>query len=321
MASESKSNFYIFSFLIFLMVLNYLIVIGKYLFFDKNASNSVPINYEIFGSKNIEDNMREIESDSINLSNEMFEIFENYNFSIDSFLDSSYENIVVFSSLPEDFLDIESVKLKKDLFIKTILPIVFLENEKVLEERNKILQWWTETEGGEIDKDFWPEWLKSIVEKYSFDGENIGNLLMSVDIVPISLALSQAAIESGWGTSRYARDGNAIFGQYTYDEEVGLLPKERSDGKKYLIRKFSNISESTASYIKNLNTHSAYIKFREVRKKLRMNGERMDGGLLAEELINYSERKNLYIQDIKDMIKANHFERFDDIYTSKSLIN
>ena len=321
MASESKSNFYIFSFLIFLMVLNYLIVIGKYLFFDKNSNNSVPINYEIFGSKNIEDNMREIESDSINLSNEMFEIFENYNFSIDSFLDSSYENIVVFSSLPEDFLDIESVKLKKDLFIKTILPIVFLENEKVLEERNKILQWWTETEGGEIDKDFWPEWLKSIVEKYSFEGENIGNLLMSVDIVPISLALSQAAIESGWGTSRYARDGNAIFGQYTYDEEVGLLPKERSDGKKYLIRKFSNISESTASYIKNLNTHSAYIKFREVRKKLRMNGERMDGGLLAEELINYSERKNLYIQDIKDMIKANHFERFDDIYTSKSLIN
>ena len=321
MASESKSNFYIFSFLIFLMVLNYLIVIGKYLFFDKNSNNSVPINYEIFGSKNIEDNMREIESDSINLSNEMFEIFENYNFSIDSFLDSSYENIVVFSSLPEDFLDIESVKLKKDLFIKTILPIVFLENEKVLEERNKILQWWTETEGGEIDKDFWPEWLKSIVEKYSFEGENIGNLLMSVDIVPISLALSQAAIESGWGTSRYARDGNAIFGQYTYDEEVGLLPKERSDGKKYLIRKFSNISESTASYIKNLNTHSAYIKFREVRKKLRMNGERMDGGLLAEELINYSERKNLYIQDIKDMIKANHFERFDDIYNSKSLIN
>lgn len=321
MASESKSNFYIFSFLIFLMVLNYLIVIGKYLFFDKNANDSVPINYEIFGSKNIEDNMREIESDSINLSNEMFEIFENYNFSIDSFLDSSYENIVVFSSLPEDFLDIESVKLKKDLFIKTILPIVFLENEKVLEERNKILQWWTETEGGEIDKDFWPEWLKSIVEKYSFDGENIGNLLMSVDIVPISLAISQAAIESGWGTSRYARDGNAIFGQYTYDEEVGLLPKERSDGKKYLIRKFSNISESTASYIKNLNTHSAYIEFREVRKKLRMNGERMDGGLLAEELINYSERKNLYIQDIKDMIKANHFERFDDIYTSKSLIN
>ena len=321
MASESKSNFYIFSFLIFLMVSNYLIVIGKYLFFDKNTNDSVPINYEIFGSKNVEDNMREIESDSINLSNEMFEIFENYNFSIDSFLDSSYENIVVFSSLPEDFLDIESVKLKKDLFIKTILPIVFLENEKVLEERNKILQWWTETEGGEIDKDFWPEWLKSIVEKYSFDGENIGNLLMSVDIVPISLALSQAAIESGWGTSRYARDGNAIFGQYTYDEEVGLLPKERSDGKKYLIRKFSNISESTASYIKNLNTHSAYIEFREVRKKLRMNGERMDGGLLAEELINYSERKNLYIQDIKDMIKANHFERFDDIYTSKSLIN
>lgn len=303
------------------MVSNYLIVIGKYLFFDKNKVDVIPISYEIFGPENAENSMKEVESDSINLSDEMFEIFEYYNFSVESFIDNSYQNIVIFSSLPEDFLDIESVKLKKNLFIKTILPIVFLENEKVLEERNKILQWWTETEGGEIDRDFWPEWLNIIVEKYAFEGENIGNLLMSVDIVPISLALSQAAIESGWGTSRYARDGNAIFGQYTYDNELGILPKERSDGKKYLVRKFSNISESTASYIKNLNTHSAYTKFREVRKKLRMNGERMDGNLLAEELINYSERKDLYIQDIKEMIKTNDFGKFDDLYTNKSLVN
>lgn len=303
------------------MVSNYLIVIGKYLFFDKNKVDVIPISYEIFGPENAENSMKEVKSDSINLSDEMFEIFEYYNFSVESFIDNSYQNIVIFSSLPEDFLDIESVKLKKNLFIKTILPIVFLENEKVLEERNKILQWWTETEGGEIDRDFWPEWLNIIVEKYAFEGENIGNLLMSVDIVPISLALSQAAIESGWGTSRYARDGNAIFGQYTYDNELGILPKERSDGKKYLVRKFSNISESTASYIKNLNTHSAYTKFREVRKKLRMNGERMDGNLLAEELINYSERKDLYIQDIKEMIKTNDFGKFDDLYTNKSLVN
>ena len=303
------------------MLSNYLFVIGKYVFFDKNRVDVIPISYEIFGPENAENNMKEVESDSINLSHEMLEIFEYYNFSVESFIDNSYQNIVIFSSLPEDFLDIESIKLKKNLFIKTILPIVFLENEKVLEERNQILQWWTETEGGEIDRDFWPEWLNRIVEKYAFEGENIGNLLMSVDIVPISLALSQPAIESGWGTSRYARDGNAIFGQYTYDDELGILPKERADGKKYLVRKFSNISESTASYIKNLNTHSAYIKFREVRKKLRMNGERMDGNLLAEELINYSERKDLYIQDIKEMIKANDFGKFDDLYTSKSLVN
>ena len=217
-------------------------------------------------------------------------------------------------------MTVEPASARKELFVKTILPIIFFENEKVLEERNKILEWWTATEGELIKRDYWPDWLENISTKYSYEGENIGDLLMSVDIIPISLAVSQAAIESGWGTSRYAREGNAVFGQYTYKKDLGILPKERPEEENFLIRKFQTISDSTASYIKNLNTHDAYKGFRENRKKIRMNGEKISGISLVKYLVNYSERKEDYIKDIEQMIQDNDFQDFDNIY-NLNLIN
>ncbi len=304
-----------------MIISNYLVVAGRYFFFEKDSISSVPIIYEILDNNSKEFSLKETESDSITLSNEMLGVFERYNFTIESFINNSYENLVVFSSLPEDFLELEPARLKKSLFIKTILPIIFLENERVLAERKKILEWWTETDGEQIKREFWPDWLKKISQKYSFDGENMGNLLMRTDIVPISLALSQAAIESGWGSSRYAREGNAIFGQYTYDPETGLIPADRAEEKKFLIKKFLTLSDSVESYIKNLNTHDAYSDFRKLRKDLRMNGENISGDRLSEKLLNYSERRDLYILDIKEVIKINNFLKFDKIYKTQKLIN
>jgi len=308
-------------FLLFMMISNYVIVAGKYFFIEKNSVKFVPINYEILDNNSEDFSMREIESDSITLSDEMLGIFERYNFTIESFMNNSYENLIIFSSLPEDFLELEPARLKKSLFIKTILPIIFLENEKVLLERKKILEWWTETDGEQIKREFWPEWLKKISQKYSFDGENMGNLLMRIDIIPISLALSQAAVESGWGSSRYAREGNAMFGQYTYDAESGLIPKNRSEEKTFLIKKFLTLSDSVDSYIRNLNTHNAYSDFRKLRKNLRMNGESISGDLLAEKLLNYSEKRELYIEDIKKVMRTNNFIKFDKIYKTQKLVN
>ena len=308
-------------FLLFMMISNYVIVAGKYFFIEKNSVKFVPINYEILDNNSEDFSMREIESDSITLSDEMLGIFERYNFTIESFMNNSYENLIIFSSLPEDFLELEPARLKKSLFIKTILPIIFLENEKVLLERKKILEWWTETDGEQIKREFWPEWLKKISQKYSFDGENMGNLLMRIDIIPISLALSQAAVESGWGSSRYAREGNAMFGQYTYDAESGLIPKNRSEEKTFLIKKFLTLSDSVESYIRNLNTHNAYSDFRKLRKNLRMNGESISGDLLAEKLLNYSEKRELYIEDIKKVMRTNNFIKFDKIYKTQKLVN
>ena len=119
------------------------------------------------------------------------------------------------------------------------------------------------------------------MKRYKVKNKSIDQLLVKVDIIPVSLALSQAAIESGWGTSRYLRDGNAIYGQYTFDKENGIVPKRRDEDKEFLIRKFSSLSDATRSYMKNLNTHRAYEKFRQERRKLRMNGETLSGKKLC----------------------------------------
>ena len=317
MFGTTKKNSYVILTIIFFVLLNYIVVITKNIFFEKTKYN--PINYDILESNSNSINEKQ-GSEFISSAEEMFKIFEEQNFSRDSFLNNTYDSLIVFSSLPEDFMIVEPVSARKELFVKTILPIIFFENEKVLEERNKILEWWTDTEGELIKRDYWPDWLESISAKYSYEGENIGDLLMSVDIVPISLAVSQAAIESGWGTSRYAREGNAVFGQYTYKQDLGIIPKERPVEENFLVRKFQTISDSTASYIKNLNTHDAYKDFRENRKKIRMNGENFLGLTLVKYLINYSERKQDYIKDVEKMIKDNNFQDLDAIYNS-NLIN
>ena len=317
MFGTTKKNSYVILTIILFVLMNYAVVITKNIFFEKEKYN--PINYDILESNNKSINEKQ-GSEFISSAEEMFKIFEEQNFSRDSFLNNTYDSLIVFSSLPEDFMTVEPASARKELFVKTILPIIFFENEKVLEERNKILEWWTATEGDLIKRDYWPDWLENISTKYSYEGENIGDLLMSVDIIPISLAVSQAAIESGWGTSRYAREGNAVFGQYTYKKDLGILPKERPEEENFLIRKFQTISDSTASYIKNLNTHNAYKGFRENRKKIRMNGEKISGMSLVKYLVNYSERKEDYIKDIEQMIQDNDFQDFDNIY-NLNLIN
>ena len=148
--------------------------------------------------------------------------------------------------------------MREKLFIHTLLPIIYSENLKILEDRKKILDWWSESQGENFSRDFWPAWLFELSEKYDAEDSNLGNLLIKVDIIPISMALAQAAIESGWGTSRYLREGNAVYGQYTFEKNKGILPAERDSSKKFFIRKFENLSESTKSYFKNINTHLAY---------------------------------------------------------------
>ena len=237
--------------------------------------------------------------DFIGKANEMIDIFEKYNFSVESFLNDQSSNLIIFSSWPNDFLNIKSVNKRKKLFINTLLPIIFVENRKILEERKRILDWWNQSGGDVASREFWPNWLFELSEKYDYTESSIGRLLIRVDIVPLSLVLSQAAIESGWGSSRYLNEGNAIFGQYTFDRKKGIKPRDREIGKKFFVKKFSTLSESVRSYLKNINTHPAYEDFRQERRKLRMNGESLSGNVLANFLKNYSERSQAYVDDLK----------------------
>ena len=256
--------------------------------------------------------------DYISEAEEMIDIFEKYNFSVDSFLNDKSSSLIIFSSWPKDFLKINSVKKRKNLFINTILPIIFIENRKILEDRKRILDWWNQSDGESFSREFWPGWLFELSEKYNYSESSLGNLLIRVDIVPLSLALSQAAIESGWGTSRYLNEGNAIFGQYTYDKKNGIKPRERRENQKFFVKKFANLSESVGSYLKNINTHKAYEELRQERRKLRMNGEDLLGSRLANYLENYSERDMEYVKDIKELMETNNFMKFDKV---RSLMN
>ena len=211
-------------------------------------------------------------------------------------------------------MEIKSVNERKKLFINTLLPIIYSENLKILEDRKKILDWWNESQGENFSRDFWPSWLFELSEKYETSDSNLGNLLMKVDVIPISMALAQAAIESGWGTSRYLREGNAIYGQYTFEKDKGIRPERRESNEKFFIKKFSNLSESTRSYFKNINTHRAYDDFREERKKLRMNGVKLSGVKLVKFLTSYSERRDEYVKDVENIIQSNNFMKFDNSY-------
>ena len=297
-------------FLISLLLIN--IAVGFYNSFSKKKdTKSLSVNYTIKNTKIFETNSSDVTVDYISESSEMIEIFNKYQFSVDNLLNNQSANLVIFSSLPSDFMDIQPIIERKRLFINTLIPIIYSENLQILNDRKKILDWWRESDGENFSRDFWPQWLFELSEKYGSSDSNLGNLLMRVDIIPISLALAQSAIESGWGTSRYSREGNAVFGQYTFDESKGLKPKDRNENDEFFIKKFPNLSESVRSYLKNINTHLAYADFREERKKLRMSGENLSGYKLVNFLKDYSERRESYIKDVKEIISSNNFQKYD----------
>ena len=311
MQSVSNFNRNLVIFLVSLALIN--LAIGFYKSFNKSKeSSTTQINYKVknLNVKNSDTNGMSV--DYISRANEMLEIFKKYNFSVDRFLKDESANLIIFSSLPDDFMEIQPVNERKKLFINTLLPIIYAENLKILEDRKKILDWWSESQGENFSRDFWPAWLFELSEKYDAVDSNLGNLLIKVDVIPISMALSQAAIESGWGTSRYLREGNAVYGQYTFEKNKGIEPAKRDSSQKFFIRKFENLSESTKSYFKNINTHLAYESLREERKKLRMNGEVLSGLKLADFLTSYSERKQEYVKDVKKIIESNNFMKFDN---------
>lgn len=288
------------------------LAIGFYKSFSnlKNVGNS-SISFIVQDKSMLDYMNKESKVDFIGEANEMIDIFEKYNFSVESFLNDQSSNLIIFSSWPSDFLNIKSVNKRKRLFINTLLPIIFVENRKILEERKRILDWWSQSGGEVLSREFWPNWLFELSEKYNYTESSLGSLLIRVDIVPLSLALSQAAIESGWGSSRYMNEGNAIFGQYTYDSKNGIKPRERANGKNFFVKRFSTLSESVRSYLKNINTHLAYEDFRQERRKLRMNGDNLSGNVLASFLNNYSERNQAYVDDLKLLIETNNFMKFD----------
>jgi Bax protein len=154
-------------------------------------------------------------------------------------------------------------------------------------------------------------WLAVMADRYRTKRGDIFMLLDRVDVVPPSMALAQAAEESGWGTSRFAREGNAIFGQWTFSEIGDLVPHKRDAGKKHRIRSFSSLLNSVRAYVYNLNGHLAYREFRSLRAQMRAGGKTLEGVVLIGKLLGYSQKGQKYVDVIREIIRFNKLQQLD----------
>ena len=215
-----------------------------------------------------------------------------------------------FGSIP-DFASIKDSKEKKKQFFDFLSPIIKTENDRILAQRNRLLELQEKHRTGPMlsEKDL--NYLDTLLTEYEIDRlaikseYNWKSLIKRVDIVPLDLALIQAAKESGWGTSRFARQGNNMFGQRCFTKGCGIVPNNRKAGEKHEVTRYESVEASVRSYIYNLNTNLAYNKFRQLRFNQRQNGEILDGYSLVPGLPKYSERRSDYLIEILAMIKTN----------------
>ncbi len=238
--------------------------------------------------------------------------FERMGYHLDSIRDGMAPVPRVFlARLPDDMPSVRQVELRKTVFFKTMLPLVLMENERILADRRRLYKLRTEQRLGRTIDAVDRLWLRVMAERYETEETDFDELLKRVDIVPPSLALAQGAEESGWGTSRFAQDGNALFGQWTFKGH-GLIPEDREDGKTHKVKKFETLAHSVAAYMRNLNTHDAYKELRDMRAQGRRAGTPPTGMNLVRTLTRYSERGGEYVETITTIISANELAPLDD---------
>ena len=219
---------------------------------------------------------------------------------------------IYFTQFPKDLDELKNTKLKKETFIKIVLPLVVAENERILEDREKLLNLSNKKYTTDSEK----QWIRQKLLEYKVKKGNLKELLVRMDIIPTSIALAQAAKESGWGTSRFALEGNAIFGQWTWSGQ-GIAPLDRESNKNHKILKFPILRASVKAYKNNLNTHKSYSKFREKRFKLREKKGKVAGLELTETLNNYAQTGSEYTKILNQIIRQNRLTDFEPV----SLVN
>ncbi len=220
--------------------------------------------------------------------------------------------------LPKEYYEIENNQEQKDYFFNYLYKLIEKENLKILKEKAFVVKYLNKSIL-EIDynsEDF--KRLLEIKEKYKIKKIfSIEEYLKKIDIVPLSLALAQAAVESGWGNSRFIKEANNIFGHWTYNPKIGLLPENRDPNATHFIRIFKNLSHSIKKYMSNLNSNRAYREFQETRYKQRQKKENLNGLKLSQTLINYSGIAEEYLKILKSIIEQNTLIRYDEKLNQK----
>tara|TARA_Y100001970_G_scaffold235884_1_gene295188 strand:- start:2532 stop:3626 length:1095 start_codon:yes stop_codon:yes gene_type:complete len=246
------------------------------------------------------------------------QLFKDTNYDLNKVRDTKMVNIGnSIDHLPKEIKNIESVKKRKKLFIQIVLPLIVEENMKIRLDRKKLFSILNKNVLSVQDE----KWLEKKFQQYGVKNKSLFVLKIRMDEIPVSLAIAQAAKETGWGTSRFAQDGNALFGQWTWDGD-GMKPAKLDANSNHKVAKFKVLKASVRAYQRNLNTHSSYMKFRKERAIQRDNEDKLDSLKLVNFLNKYAETGNEYIKVLKLIIKQNSLTDFDDVKilpTSKKL--
>jgi len=252
--------------------------------------------------------LNDLETDSVRLSAATIQqLFEDTNYSLKEVRKNKLVKPVALTLLPQEIKMIENSKKRKEFFIQIVLPLIVKENSNIRIDRKALFNIINKSNNSVSEK----EWLEKKYKQYGVKSGDLSSLKVRMDEIPVSLAIAQAAKETGWGTSRFAQEGNALFGQWTWSGE-GLKPKDADVDKGHKVMKFNVLQASVRAYQRNLNTHRTYREFRKARANLRDLNKPLDSLELSKYLNKYAETGNQYVEVLQKIIKQNKLKDFDD---------
>jgi len=277
---------------------------------DKKNNRSSNMDEEFDESDVLVDiySLNDKETDSVRLdASTIKQLYEDTGYKLEDIRKNKLVKPVALDSFPLEIKMIENTNKRKEFFIQIVLPLILQENNNIKLDRKQLFNIINKINNTNAEK----KWLEKKYKQYGVPSKELSILKIRMDEVPVSLALAQAAKETGWGTSRFAQEGNALFGQWTWSGE-GLKPKESNDNEGHKVMKFNVLQASVRAYQRNLNTHSTYKEFRLARAKLRDAGKPLDSITLSEHLDEYAETGEKYVEILKKIIKQNNLKDFDD---------
>ena len=252
--------------------------------------------------------LNEQETDTVRLdASTIKQLFEDTGYKLDDIRKNKLVKPVALTLLPREIKMIENSKKRKELFIQIILPLILQENNNIRLDRKRLFNIINKSNNTNLEK----KWLDKKYKQYGIPSKDLLTLKVRMDEIPVSLAIAQAAKETGWGTSRFAQEGNALFGQWTWSGE-GLKPKEADKNEGHKVMKFNVLQASVRAYQRNLNTHSSYKEFRLARAQLRDVEKPLNSIVLSEYLDEYAETGKQYVKVLQKIIEQNNLKDFDD---------
>ena len=252
--------------------------------------------------------LNDLEVDTVRLNaSTIKQLFEDTNYTLKDVREKKLVKPVALTLLPQEIKMIESTKKRKEFFIQIVLPLILKENNNIRLDRKRLFTIINKSNNTKLEI----KWLEKKFKQYGINSNDLSILKIRMDEVPVSLALAQAAKETGWGTSRFAQEGNALFGQWTWSGE-GLKPKDSDKNEGHKVMKFNVLQASVRAYQRNLNTHSSYKNFRKARAELRDADKELDSLVLAQYLNNYAETGEKYVEVLQKIIEQNNLKDFDD---------